>query len=384
VNFLLIYDCIYPESLGGVEYRNHCLAQALVERGHSVTVAGWVKTLHTPSPGVTILPLAYITKIHDGTGQRSALASLRFAAAVACLDITAFDVVETANIPYVHILPLALRCFWAKKLFIVTWYEFFGPYWRHYKMPIAAPFYRAIEWFCAQIGHVNATSPLTGSRLAAARPGSSRSPVPVIPCGVWLRDIQFATRTPALDAPTLLYAGRLIPEKRLDLLLQAVAKLSRTSSRANPILLGIVGDGPDRLRLEAITASLDITDCVKFYGRIPDIRDMWCLLAGARIAVQPSAREGFGLFPLEAIALARPVVTCESPDNAVGAIVRDGIEGLCTAASPDALATGLTSLLDDGELWSQLSNNAVHRASFYDWPSVAKRIEDLSVHPQTC
>lgn len=379
MKFLLIYDCVYPESLGGVEYRNHCLAQALVERGHTVTVAGWVKNPHTPSPGIEILSLAYGTTIHDGTGQRSVIASLRFAAAVALLDVTAYDVVETANIPYVHILPLALRCFWARKPLIVTWYEFFGSYWSQYKTPATAYFYRAAEWLCAQTGHVNATSPLTGGRLAAARPGSGRGPVSMIPCGVWLRDIQLAKLAPALDAPPLLYAGRLIPEKRIDLLLQAVAKLSRTSSRANPILLGIVGDGPDRSRLEVMAASLDIADCVTFYGRIPDIMDMWRLLAGARIAVQPSAREGFGLFPLEAIALARPVVTCESVDNAVGAIIHNGVEGLCTAASPEALAAGLLSLLDDDKLWSYMSDNAARRASFYDWPSVAERIEDFSL-----
>ena len=378
MRFLLIYDCIYPESLGGVEYRNHCLAQALVERGHTVTVAGWVKNPHTPSSGVEILPLAYGTTIHDGSGQRSALASLRFAAAVARLDVTAYDIVETANIPYIHILPLALRCFWARKPFIITWYEFFGPYWGQYKNPVAAHFYRAVEWLCAQIGHVNATSPLTGGRLAAARPRSDRGPVSIIPCGVWLRDIQLAMLAPALDAPPLLYAGRLIPEKRIDLLLQAVAKLKPTLSRANPILLGIVGDGPDRLRLQAMAASLGVTDHVTFYGRIPDIMDMWRLLAGARIAVQPSAREGFGLFPLEAIALARPVITCESVDNAIGAIIRNGIEGLCTAASPEALAAGLTSLLDDDELWSHMSNNAARRASSYDWSSVAERIEDFA------
>lgn len=377
MRFLFVYDCIYPESLGGIEHRNYCLAQALVERGHTVTVAGWVKNPHTPSPGVDILPLAYGTTIHDGTGQRSALASLRFAAAVARLNVKAYDVVETANIPYVHILLLALRCFWAGKPFVVTWYEFFGPYWGQYKRPAVAHFYRAVEWLCAQIGHVNATSPLTGGRLAAARPGSSRGSVPIIPCGVWLRDIQLAMLAPALNAPPLLYAGRLIPEKRIDLLLQAVTKLDQTSSRANPTLLGIVGDGPDRSRLESMAASLGITDRVTFYGRIPDIMDVWHLLAGARIAVQPSAREGFGLFPLEAIALARPVVTCESADNAIGAIIRHGVEGLCTAANPEALAAGLTSLLDDDELWSQMSNNAAHRASFYDWSSSAERIEDF-------
>ena len=377
MRFLLIYDCIYPESLGGVEHRNHCLAQAFVERCHTVTIAGWVKSPHIPSPGVKILPLAYHTTIHDGTGQRSVLTSLRFAAAVARLDVTAYDVIETANIPYVHILPLALRCFWARKPLIVTWHEFFGSHWSQYKNPVSGHFYRAIEWLCAQIGYVNAVSPLTGGRLSAARSRSGRGPISIIPSGVWLRDIQLAMLAPARDAPPLLYAGRLIPEKRIDLLLQAVAKLNRTSSRANPILLGIVGDGPDRSRLEAIAASLDITDCVTFYGRIPDIMDMWRLLAGARIAVQPSAREGFGLFPLEAIALARPVVTCESADNATGAIIRNGVEGLCTAASPEALAEGLTSLLDDSELWSRMSNNAMQRASFYDWSSNAERIESF-------
>jgi len=140
-------------------------------------------------------------------------------------------------------------------------------------------------------------------------------------------------------------------------------------------LLGIVGDGPDRPRLEALAASLGIADHVVFYGRFPEIMDMWRLLAGARIAVQPSAREGFGLFPLEALALGRPVVICESADNAVGAIVRDGVEGLCTAAAPDALAAGLQSLLDDDMLWSQMSNNASNRAILYDWPTIAERVE---------
>lgn len=377
MKFLLVYDCIYPESLGGVEHRNHCLAQALVERGHTVTIAGWVKNPHTPPPGVKILSLAYGAAIHDGTGQRSASTSLRFAAAVARLDVAAYDVIETANIPYVHILPLALRCFLARKPLIVTWYEFFGSYWGQYKSPATGRFYRAIERLCAQIGYVNAISPLTGSRLSSARTRSGRGPISIIPGGVWLRDIQSAMLAPARDAPPLLYAGRLIPEKRVDLLLQAVAKLSRTSSKASPILLGIVGDGPDRSRLEAMAAFLGITDRVRFYGRLPDIMDVWRLLAGARIAVQPSAREGFGLFPLEAISLARPVVTCESADNAVGAVIRNGVEGLCTAANPEALAEGLISLLLDNELWSHMSSNAAHRASFYDWRCNAARIESF-------
>ena len=128
MKILLVYDCIYPESLGGIEHRNYCLAQALAERGHSVTIAGWGKTAHVPSPGVTLLFLEYRAAIHDGKGRRFEIASLRFAAAVARLNITSYDAIETANIPCVHIFPLAFRCWLARKRLIVTWYEFFGLY----------------------------------------------------------------------------------------------------------------------------------------------------------------------------------------------------------------------------------------------------------------
>jgi glycosyltransferase involved in cell wall biosynthesis len=375
MKILFVYDCVYPESLGGVEYRNHCLARALVERGHEVTVAGWVSGPKTLEDGVATLPMAFRASTHDGVGKRSTVASLKFMAAAARLDVGAYDVIETANIPYIHILPLSLLCALAGKPLVVTWHEHFGPYWRRYEGRFIAFAYQALEFLCAQIGRINAPSPLTAERLQRARFRGGGAVVPVIPNGVWLRDIQEALLSPASDAPPLLYAGRLIPEKRIDLLLQAVAKMKLSSVRANACLLGIVGDGPDRRRLEALVVALDIVPRVKFYGRLPDIADMWRVLAGARIAVQPSAREGFGLFPLEAIALGRPVVTCEAPDNAVGAIVRHNIEGFCTAAEPQALAATLENLLDDEVLWRRMSEAAQRRAAIYDWPAIAGQIE---------
>ena len=94
------------------------------------------------------------------------------------------------------------------------------------------------------------------------------------------------------------------------------------------------------------------------------------------MAVQPSEREGFGLFPLEAMAAGLPVVYCESPESAVPELVRDGVEGICTAPEPKALAAALERLLADGEEWRRLHENAVKRASGYDWDEVARRIEE--------
>jgi glycosyltransferase involved in cell wall biosynthesis len=371
LKILLLYDCIYPESLGGVEHRNYHLAKALADRRHQVTVAGWCQNAYQPFPGVQVLPMAFRTKLYNQAGQRSALTSLKFAAATLSLNLNQFDIIETANIPYIHLIPLAVRCAIARKPLVVSWYEYWGHYWREYKGVLTAPLYRGVEWLCAQIGkEVNASSSLTAERLQNHRLNSSK--VRIIPCGVWLEQIQAATQKPKLNSPPLLYAGRLMKEKRIDLLLEAVQKIRLQQEE---FTLSIVGDGPDRHRLEALTEQLGISKRVVFLGRLPTIDDVWYQLACAKIAIQPSSREGFGLFPLEAMALGIPVIYCESTENAISSLVRDGVEGICTSPNADALASAIEKLLNDRELWTRLSENSKKRAENYDWSKIAQQIE---------
>ncbi len=373
LKILLIYDCVYPDSLGGVEHRNYRLAKALADRGHHVTLAGWMELGLAPLPGITLLPMVWRTPLYGPDGKRTIWISLKFALATLTLDLRDYDIVETANIPNAHLFPLALRCWLLKKPFIITWHEYFGTYWQQYKGWFPALFLGVTEWLCAQLGTcVSAVSTLTADRLQKYRRRSDE--IRLIPNGVNTEQIQQAAANPDPAATPLLYAGRLVPEKRVDLLLRAIGLMSW--SKPEP-LLTIVGDGPARPQLENLTQQLGLSNKVKFVGRLPFSNQMWRLLAGARIAAQPSAREGFGMFPLEAMALGIPVVYCSSPDNAIGTIVRDGQEGICTEASPEALAKGLENLLQTDDLWLQLSNNAKSRAIFYDWSTVAKDIERL-------
>jgi glycosyltransferase involved in cell wall biosynthesis len=373
---LLIYDCVYPASLGGVEYRNYCLARALVDRGHQVTLAGWGDLPAGSLPaGVAMVRLPYAARLHDRAGKRGIVATLRFAAAMLRLDLSDYDIVETASIPFLHVFPLALRCWLERKPLNVSWYEFFGPYWQAYKGGLAAPLFRGIEWLTAQLGNrVNASCEQTRVKLAAARCRKSPEP-PLLPCGVWLADVQRVFERPAVVAPQLIYAGRLIPEKRLDLLLRAVALLPRPDEGV--IQLGIVGDGTERQSLEALSRELGLGQRVRFFGRLPAIEEMWHLLAHAELAVQPSRREGFGLFPLEALALGKPVIYCAAEENAIGDVVRHEREGLCTEPTPEALAAAIARLLDDPGERAEFSRRARERAADYDWPAVAERAEVL-------
>jgi glycosyltransferase involved in cell wall biosynthesis len=382
VRFLLLYEALYPDRIGGVETRNRELARALVRRGHRVTLAGLSSPLPGEPPGLDVLSLGPSPRLYNEAGRRSTRGALRFAAATMRVDLSPYDLVESANMPYVHLLPLAARCARAGKPLLVTWYEYWDRYWRGYVGAAKAPAYRAVEWVTAQLGDAAiATSRLTQQRLAARR--RRRGEVALLPCGIEVPRVVAAAAAGAADprpAPPLVYAGRLLAHKRLDLLLRAVPLLAaRRVSAPGARLLTVFGEGPDRARLEALTAELGVAALVRFRGHVDTSEEVWHELGRARVAVQPSAREGFGLFPLEAMAAGLPVVHCDSSESAVDELVRDGVEGIGTAATPEALATALGALLADPAARQRLATAARARAAEYDYDVIAAHFEEVAV-----
>ena len=369
---LILYETVYPDFIGGVEHRNYELAAALCRRGHEVTLAGFCRPLPGIPPRLRVQSLGELGALYNAAGRRSTRKAIRFAFTVPRVDVRGFDVVETANMPYVHILPLAVKCALAKRPLLVTWYEYWGDYWKGYVGRIKAPAYKAVEWLTGQLGTaVTATSELTRERLARNR---RRGGVELVPCGIDVAAVHQAAAAGRGEGPPLIYAGRLLREKRIDLLLRAVAILAPNHPG---MLLTVFGDGPYREALVRLAEELGIADRVEFRGHVETSREVWENLGRARIAVQPSEREGFGLFPLEAMAAGLPVVYCESPESAVPELVRHGVEGLSSAPEPEALAGALARLLGDGEEWSRLHENALERAASYDWDEIARRIEEL-------
>ena len=394
LSVLLFYDCIYPASVGGVEHRNFELARALADRGHRVTLAGFAAAPSQPYAGVEILPVGPWKRLYTEAGKRSTLEAARLAAAAARIDLRPFDVVETANIPYAHLPVLAARCRLLGKPFVVTWYEYWGRYWRQY-LGSRWPVYAAIERLTVPLG----TRALADSHLTASRVETRRhEEVLVIPVGIPAARIRAAARgeegergsdgfdgsdrsdglSDGLDrsktGPPLVYAGRLLREKRVDLLLEAVARLA--PGRPGP-LLAVIGDGPDRGRLTALAERLGLQAAVTFLGHLPTNVDVWRTIGASRIAVQPSSREGFGLFPLEAMAAGLPVVYCESSESALSELVEPGVHGACTQPQPDALAMALDRLLADPAEVRRLAENALRHAARYDWSAVATDMETV-------
>ncbi|MGY6411711.1 MAG: glycosyltransferase family 4 protein [Alkalilacustris sp.] len=143
----------------------------------------------------------------------------------------------------------------------------------------------------------------------------------------------------------VLFVGRLAAVKGVPLLLEAFARVRATNPEAR---LTLVGDGPDRTKLEGRAAGLGLTDAVRFTGYL-DQDKVAAALAEADMLVLPSFSEGLPVVLMEALASRIPVIATQVAG--VAELVRDGETGLLVPAGDvDSLADGLDRLLSDPDL----------------------------------
>ncbi|MBA7700142.1 D-inositol-3-phosphate glycosyltransferase [subsurface metagenome] len=150
-----------------------------------------------------------------------------------------------------------------------------------------------------------------------------------------------------------LFVGFLARRKGVDNLLQAAAQLN------DSVHLMIVGDGPDRSRLWALTQSLGIADRVKFTGAITNPNHLAELYGTARFFCLPALSEcGIPLVILEAMACGAPIIA--SKLSAIPSVVQDGYNGFLVEPSDiDRLAQKMQILASSPELSKEMGERSV-------------------------
>jgi rhamnosyl/mannosyltransferase len=159
----------------------------------------------------------------------------------------------------------------------------------------------------------------------------------------------------AVPGPRVLFVGRLVYYKGLEVLLDAL-------SRCNGSLV-IVGEGPLEAALRAQVAARGLDGRVVFAGRVPDA-ELPGFYQACDVFVLPSiARtEAFGVVQIEAMAAGRPVVSTNLPTG-VPWVNQDGVSGLVvTPGDAAALANALGRLVTDEALRQRLGEGARARA----------------------
>jgi glycosyltransferase involved in cell wall biosynthesis len=340
----LVYDCLYPYTVGGAErwYRN--LAERLAASGHEVTFLTrrqWEGD-SVDVPGVHVVAVAPRMELY-ADGRRRILPPLLFGVGVLWHLFRRgrkYDVVHTASFPYFPLLAAAaVRRRGHFRLF-VDWHEvwtrtYWGEYlgraggwlgWRVQRTCIRAPqrafcFSRLHEHRLHEEGFSGKLTRLEGQYAGPAHAGR-RSPRRVA-----------------------VFAGRHIPEKRVSALVPALAE----ARRQLPDLRGeIYGDGPERPGVLRAIAQFGLEDEVVAPGFV-DAAVLEEALASALCLVLPSRREGYGLVVIEAAARGVPVVVVAGPDNAAVELVEEGLNGVVAeSADPRTLAAAIVRVDDGG------------------------------------
>ena len=181
---------------------------------------------------------------------------------------------------------------------------------------------------------------------------------------------------PASDGTVhLLYVGRLVRTKGLRDAIRALS-LIRTST---PVVLDVVGDGPDRSASEALVRELALGNAVRFHGRQPRDR-VERFYRAADVFVFPSYREPGGNVVFEAMGYGVPLVV--SDRGGPGSFVDDTCAIRVQPTNPDQyaedLAAAITGLVDDPALRAQMSSAARKRvADTALWDRKVERLEAL-------
>jgi glycosyltransferase involved in cell wall biosynthesis len=153
---------------------------------------------------------------------------------------------------------------------------------------------------------------------------------------------------------SVVFVGRLSPEKCVDDLLRAIALVPETS-------LTIVGDGPRRAELEAASRRLGLDGRVTWCGYVPWGPELFRILRGCSVLTLPSATEGLGLVIAEAMSQALPVVATRV--GGIPELVEDGVSGLLVDVHrPDQLANAFRVLRARPELRRRMAEAALETA----------------------
>ena len=168
----------------------------------------------------------------------------------------------------------------------------------------------------------------------------------------------------------LLFFGTLEPRKNIGALLDAYERLA--SHRQLPELL-LAGHATPEARpwIERISRA-PLSGHVRHVGYV-DAADRQKLYEGARLLVQPSLEEGFGLTVLEAMTAGVPVVAANR--GALPELVQEA--GLLVEPEPESLATGIDRLLSDRDASRQCAERGPLRAEQFRWAVTAERVYNV-------
>ncbi|MBW4621487.1 MAG: glycosyltransferase family 4 protein [Cyanosarcina radialis HA8281-LM2] len=177
-----------------------------------------------------------------------------------------------------------------------------------------------------------------------------------------------------LPRPIFLFGGSIIPRKGLHLLLEACALLHQQGNSNYSLV--VVGDGVQRPELEKFCQEQNLTECVRWIGRV-DYDRLGAYFRQADVFVLPTLEDTWALVVLEAMAIGKPVI-CSRQAGAAELVI-DGENGYCFDPNDvKRLAEILSQFIADPQLTTSMGQKSQELIAKYSPEAAAKFLADVT------
>ncbi len=366
MKIVFVSDAIYPYFKGGKEKRLYELSTRLAALGHEVHIytMHWWSDPETVrlEDGVRLHALCPRYDLYHGD-RRSIFEGIAFGLVCFKLMTTSFDIIDVDHMPFFPMLSTWLVCKLRGKKLYGTWHEALSTQeWIKY-MGRGGYIAAAIEALSIRLPYAITASSSHTQHLLSARHHRTKH-IAVVTPGIditMIRDV-----APAMTTCDILYVGRLVKDKRVDLLVRAMALVVQQQPNVTCI---IVGKGAELPNIERLIHQLNLDNNVAILPPLPTAIEIYALMKRAKVFVLPSIREGFGIAALEALACGTPVVTTDSPANASKDLVVAGKTGTVVALKDNEIATAILNWIGTDTPRAAIADSV----SSFDWQLLAHK-----------
>lgn len=367
-----IYDTAFPWVTGGAERRIYEIGTRLSNRGHDVHIFSlgyWMNSEKYSSEkvikynGITYHSVGKPMDLYTENNTRSIKEALYFARCIlfnAKLDD--FDIVDCQGFPYFSCYTSKIK---NRKNLVITVHEVWNDYWYEYLGKLGI-FGKIIEKGIFHLTkNVICVSQLTFENMIKNKYPDNAT---IIANGVNTSEITFID--PHSEYADVVFAGRLIPEKHVDLIINAISIVVKKHPQ---VKCKIIGNGPSETYLKDITSSMALEKNIIFKDFCENQDELYSMIKSSSALILPSKREGFGIIVIEANACGVPVITLDYPMNAAKDLINKD-NGWLVSDDSEELADLICEIIDKG-IGSSQRKLCRNNAKQYDWNHITTLTE---------
>lgn len=356
----LCTEIMYP--VYGVEKRVYEMAKRLPEFGHDVTV-------YTSSPQAE-LPDIDIRQISHKTITKPPKRNYIYCAEFMLklykeLVEGSYDIIDANG--HLSLIPCSMAGLSRKKPVVATIHDIYLNQWSSMYNGFGSALGFPFELLFCKMPYTKILT-LNSSLKKRMAQLLGMKDVDVVPSGISVKEID-KVRGEHKEKNIVLYVGRLVPQKNVDILLKAFACVENAE-------LKIIGSGNELSNLKKLSSSLGIEKRVNFMGPLKSHENVIKEMKKASVVVMPSVRECFGIVPIEAMCCRTAVISTktEGPMD----YIKDGYNGLLVEiGKPEDLSRKINMVLSDGMLRAKLQANGRRTSEKYDWGIIVRRISEI-------